>query len=231
METNYFAELRKVNVSDKTEKKNGLTYLSWSDAWDELKLRHPLANYSVKMRDDGRIYWDDGRTAWVVVSVSVPVKFDGETVNIAHTEILAIMDKRNQSIPVDKVTSTDACNSIQRAVTKAIARHGLGLYIYAGEDLPEAPSDAEVREKIESARDREELEGVYKAILAGGYAARDKLAAWCKRRVQELEADEAEAAKEAAPAPAPTPKRKTLKERAAEAAADKNPELEAIVVR
>ena len=56
---------------------------------------------------------------------------------LEHIEYLPVMDFRNQSIPADKVTSTDVNKAIQRSLTKAVARHGLGLYIYAGEDLPE----------------------------------------------------------------------------------------------
>lgn len=181
---NYFAELAEINVSDKVEKKNGLSYLSWAWAWGELKKRYPTANYEVKTRDDGRIYWDDGRTAWVVVSVSIPQ--DGE--RISHTEILPIMDVRNRSIPVENITSMDANKAIQRALTKAIARHGLGLYIYAGEDLPEIPSDEACRAKFEAAVSVEEMREIYKALRAQG-VDKAKLDAWGQRRKIELEAD------------------------------------------
>ena len=130
---NYFEELNNINVSDKVEKKNGLNYLSWAYAWGELKKKHPTANSKVYEREDGRIYFDDGRTAWVKVSITVN--------EIEHIEYLPIMDNRNQSIPVDKITSFNVNTSIQRALTKAIGRHGLGLYIYAGEDLPESEDD------------------------------------------------------------------------------------------
>ena len=58
-------------------------------------------------------------------------------------EMLPIMDMRNRSIPVEQVTSMDSNRAIQRSLTKAVARHGLGLYIYAGEDLPETERAAE----------------------------------------------------------------------------------------
>ena len=132
---NYFEELNNINVSDKVEQKNGLNYLSWAYAWGELKKRHPTANSKVYERDDGRIYFDDGRTAWVKVSITVE--------DIEHIEYLPIMDNRNKSIPIDEITSFQVNTSIQRALTKAIGRHGLGLYIYAGEDLPENEESAE----------------------------------------------------------------------------------------
>lgn len=124
-----FEKLNAVNVSDKTEKKNDLTYLSWAWAWQELKKRYPDATSTVYENKDGWIYHTDGRTAWVKCGVTVN--------GLEQVEILPVMDYRNNSIPVAKLTSYDVNKSIQRCITKAIARHGLGLYIYAGEDLPE----------------------------------------------------------------------------------------------
>lgn len=126
---NYFNELNAINVSDKVEKKNNLSYLSWAWAWGEIKKLHPTANYKIYEREDGCIYWTDGRTAWVKTGVTIN--------DIEHIEYLPVMDFRNQSIPLEKITSFDVNKTIQRSLTKACARHGLGLYIYAGEDLPE----------------------------------------------------------------------------------------------
>lgn len=128
---NIFETLNTINVSGKTEKKNGLTYLSWAYAWGELCKVYPTATYKVHERDTqwGPCnYFTDGRTAWVKVSVTIG--------DLTHTEMLPIMDYRNKSIPLDKVTSCDANKAIQRCITKAVARFGLGLYVYAGEDLP-----------------------------------------------------------------------------------------------
>lgn len=126
---NYFNDLNAVNVSNKVEKKNNQSYLSWAFAWGEIKKRFPDANYKVYERDDGCIYWTDGKTAWVKTGVTVN--------GIEHIEYLPVMDFRNNSIPLEKITSFDVNKTIQRSLTKACARHGLGLYIYAGEDLPE----------------------------------------------------------------------------------------------
>ena len=126
---NYFIELNNINVNEKTEQKNGLTYLSWAWAWGELKKRHPDANYKVYENEQGWCYFTDGHTAWVKTSVIVNA--------IEHIEYLPIMDNRNKSIPLEQITSFEVNKSIQRSLTKAVARHGLGLYIYAGEDLPD----------------------------------------------------------------------------------------------
>ena len=140
MTENYFCELNSINVNDKTEKKNGLTYLSWAWAWGEVKKRFPDSNYRIYEDENGCIYWTDGRTAWVKTGVIVN--------GIEHIEYLPVMDYKNKSIPLKDITSFDVNKAIQRSLTKALARHGLGLYIYAGEDLPE-----ETAQKTESEPD------------------------------------------------------------------------------
>lgn len=120
--------LSAVDVSKQTKKKDKLTYLSWPFAWGELLKRYPASTYTVYENKDGWNYHTDGRTAWVKTGVTVE--------GVEYVEMLPVMDYRNRSIPADQVTSTDVNRAIQRSLTKAIARHGLGLYIYAGEDLP-----------------------------------------------------------------------------------------------
>jgi len=131
---NYFEELYKIDVSDKVEKKGNLSYLSWPYAWAELKKKHPTATFTIYENAQGWNYHTDGRTCWVKTGVTV----DG----IEHIEELPVMNNGNKSIPLASVTSFEVNKTIQRSLTKAAARHGLGLYIYAGEDLPEAPESA-----------------------------------------------------------------------------------------
>ena len=142
---NYFNDLYAVNVNGHTEKKNNLTYLSWAWAWGEIKKRHPDANYTVYENADGWNYHTDGRTCWVKTGVTVN--------GIEHIEYLPVMDYKNKSIPVENVTSFDVNKAIQRSLTKACARHGLGLYIYAGEDLPEE----EAAEKQDASRNAKNI--------------------------------------------------------------------------
>ena len=125
----YFNILNSINVSEFIERKNGLSYLSWANAWRELKKAFPDAYYTIYENQDGWNYHTDGRTCWVKTGVTVN--------GLEHIEYLPVMDLRNRSIPLENVTSTDVNKAIQRSLTKAAARHGLGLYIYAGEDLPE----------------------------------------------------------------------------------------------
>lgn len=135
-----FEILNGVDVSGHTEKKGNLTYLSWAWAWGELKKRYPMSYYTVYEAANGCLYHTDGNTCWVKTGVTL---VDGET-SLEHIEYLPVMDARNRSIPLAQVDSFIVNKTIQRSLTKAIARHGLGLYIYAGEDLPE---DAELDKK------------------------------------------------------------------------------------
>lgn len=150
-EKNYFELLNSINVSDKTEKKNKLTYLSWAWAWGEVKKIFPNANYKIYETETGVNYWNDGRTAWVKTGVTIN--------EIEHIEYLPIMDYKNKSIFVESITSFDVNKAIQRSLTKAVARHGLGLYIYAGEDLPEG-------EETPSQKDTQKKETTKKVSLA-----------------------------------------------------------------
>lgn len=125
-----FETLNAVNVNDHVEKKNGLSYLSWAWAWAEVKKRYPDATYTVYENKDGWNYHTDGKTAWVKTGVTIE--------GIEYIEYLPVMDVRNRSITIDNITSFDVTKSVQRSLTKCIGRHGLGLYLYAGEDTPES---------------------------------------------------------------------------------------------
>lgn len=141
-----FETLSAINVSGKTEKKNGLTYLSWSYAWGEVKKLYSSAQYKVYERDTqyGPVnYFTDGMTCYVKVGVTIE--------GLEYIEMLPVMDYRNKSIALDKVTSCDVNKTIQRAITKAIARHGLGLYVYAGEDYPDTAPTQSVQTLVKAA--------------------------------------------------------------------------------
>lgn len=124
-----YATLREINVNEHTEQKGSLTYLSWVWALDQLYLHYPGAEVEVHKNPDGWPYWTDGRTCWVDVEVRIG--------GLSRREYAyPVMNYQNKSIPLEKVTSFDVNTSIQRAITRCIARFGLGFYIYAGEDLP-----------------------------------------------------------------------------------------------
>ena len=125
-------DLLKVNVNDHTEKKNGLTYLSWAWAWAEALKADPKVNFKVEMFDGTPLMPIGGSfMVWVTVTM-----FDKPV-----TCMLPVLDYRNKPIPTPN--SFDVNTSIMRCLVKAIAMHGLGMYIYAGEDTP--PDTEEVK--------------------------------------------------------------------------------------
>ena len=134
-----FETLNAINVNGRTETKNGLTYLSWAWAWATAKENYPEATYTIYEDADGVFYHRDHNSAWVKTGVTIE--------GIEHIEYLPVMDFRNNSIDLVKIKSTDVNKTIQRSLTKALARHGLGLYVYAGEDLPSSEKE---QPKVES---------------------------------------------------------------------------------
>lgn len=139
-----FETLNAIDVNGHTEKKNGLTYLAWAWCWSEVKKAYPSAFYTIYENANGLFYHTDGKTCWVKTGVTIE--------GMEHIEYLPVMDYRNASIPVERVTSFDVNKAIQRSLTKACARHGLGLYIYAGEDLPEETQIANAKAAEEKAK-------------------------------------------------------------------------------
>ena len=166
-EKSVFATLNAINVNEHVEKKDTgkvqLSYLSWAWAWAKVKENYPEASYTIYENKDGWNYHTDGKTCWVKTGVTIN--------GMEHIEYLPVMDNRNRSIPADSVTSFDVNKAIQRSLTKAAARHGLGLYIYAGEDLPEEDAkqakeaaSADLPKAIEEAKackSRDEINAVW----------------------------------------------------------------------
>lgn len=159
-----FEKLFQLDVNGHIEKKNGLSYLSWAWAWGELKKLCPNARYTIYENKDGWFYHTDGKTCWVKTGVTID--------DLEYIEYLPIMDFRNKSIPADQVTSFDVNKAIQRSLTKAVARHGLGLYIYAGEDLPEITTDKkdyslneEQKEEIKKAPNSAKLKTICRDMI------------------------------------------------------------------
>lgn len=123
---NHFARLSAINVSEHIEKKGGFSYLSWPFAVAQLRLADPSATWEVR-RFDGLPYLAGEIGFFVEVAVTVQ--------GICLSQIHPVLDGRNR--PILAPTAFDINTSIQRCLVKAIALHGLGLYIYAGEDLPQ----------------------------------------------------------------------------------------------
>jgi hypothetical protein len=118
--------LLKKNVNEHVEKKNGLSYLSWAWAWAEALKADAKASYKIEMFGD-KCFMDINGTAMVFVTVTM---FDKPM-----TCQLPVMDYRNKAIPTPDAFAVNT--AIMRCMTKALALHGLGLYLYSGEDVPE----------------------------------------------------------------------------------------------
>jgi hypothetical protein len=139
---NAFQTLSKIDVSEHTEKKGKFTYLSWAWAVKVLLENFPEATWQVHTFFDNSVETPYMRTeAGAFVQVSVDVE------GIRRTQVHPVLDHMNKS--VDNPNAFQINNSIQRCLAKAIALHGLGLYIYAGEDLPQPP-DKLNKEQYES---------------------------------------------------------------------------------
>ena len=136
-----FKELNAINVNKMTEKKGNQSYLSWAYAWQETMKICPDMTRKVYESETGNNYHTDGKTAWVTVGITI----DGQE----HIDYLPIMDAKNASLPIERVTSFDVNKAIQRSTTKAIGLHGLGLYVYAGEDMPDEEKAAKATPSAE----------------------------------------------------------------------------------
>ena len=139
-----FKELYSLNVNQYVEKKNDLSYLSWSYAWAEFKKIYPDATYDIKKDDQGRCYFGDENIGYMVYT---SVTAGGLT----YEMWLPVMDGANKSMKavsytyttrfgektVEAMTMFDVNKTVMRCLVKNLAMFGLGLYIYAGEDLPQ----------------------------------------------------------------------------------------------
>jgi hypothetical protein len=133
-QSNYFEELNSIDVSEHIEKKGKFSYLSWPFAVEQLGKLHPNASWNVEMfEEDGKKVPFMSTECGYFVQVTVYVPTDDGTA-VAKTQIHPVLDNRNK--PIDTPTAYDINTSIMRCLVKCIALHGLGLYIYAGEDLP-----------------------------------------------------------------------------------------------
>tara|TARA_Y100000114_G_C11761542_1_gene330038 strand:+ start:3876 stop:4430 length:555 start_codon:yes stop_codon:yes gene_type:complete len=157
-----------VDISHLIEKKGKQDYLSWANAWNELKTIHPDAQRVVYENDMGLPYFTDGNTAMVKVGVIVN--------DIEHIDYLPIMDYRNSSITLDKVTTFDIVKTIQRSTVKAIGLHGLGINLWMGEDT-----------KVERAKPITPVEKV--RPKKGDKAWKDKIVPWIEKNKDKMSLD------------------------------------------
>lgn len=170
-----FARLLAVNVNDYVEEKNTgkatLKYLSWSYAWKEVRARYPSATYKVIKNENNLPYFYDPNAG---IMVYTEVTIDGET----HEMWLHVMDGANNALKfedyevetkygtkkINKATMADINKTIMRCLAKNLAMFGLGLYIYAGEDLPDDNIDQKIYKEETEAKIKEECFAVISEV-------------------------------------------------------------------
>lgn len=185
-----FNELRKIDVSEHIEKKNNLSYLSWAYAVDELLQKDSDATWDYRFFD-----YETGQVPYCRIGESCMVFCTVNAFGKARTAQLPVMDHRNKAI--QNPDSFQVNTAMQRCLAKAISLHGIGLYIYAGEDLPEQDKvdpvavKAELTDKVRSASNEVEIKSHFRDFVKKIGAAPKSpefewAAALCKKRVGEL---------------------------------------------
>ena len=177
-----YSDLRKVNVNERTEKKGQLTYLSWAWAWDIFKQQCPDVTYKVIKAEGGLPYFVSDAGVMVYTEVTVN--------NITHEMWLPVMDGANKAMKreaynyktkygektVDAFVMFDVNKTIMRCLVKNLAMHGLAIYIYAGDDIPNVEPEAidvtDILLTISEATDLDVLRKVYTAAVK--FAETDK---------------------------------------------------------
>tara|TARA_Y100000361_G_scaffold150970_1_gene167516 strand:- start:95 stop:673 length:579 start_codon:yes stop_codon:yes gene_type:complete len=173
----YFKILRKHDVSEMVEKKGQFSYLSWADAVDVLRQLKPESTWRViKDEQTGWPYTVTESGCFVEVEVTVD--------DIPLSQIHPILDNRNQTI--EKPNAFQVNTSIQRCLAKAIALHGLGLYLYRGEDLPDADGltkeqNDELAKILSKIEDGELVGDINKKVASGKINSRNYEA--CKNKL------------------------------------------------
>jgi hypothetical protein len=173
-----FLELRKLDVGTHIEKKNGLSYLSWSWAWDIFKQNYPTATYEIiKNPNSGLPYFESQAGAMVYTKVTAD--------NITHEMWLPVMDGANKAMKheaytyktrtgdkvCDAFSMTDVNKALMRCLVKNLAMFGLALYIYNGEDLPSDVMDIVDTEPYKNQLINSQTEAELKANWIAAYKA------------------------------------------------------------
>lgn len=151
---NIFEKLYALNVNEHIEKKEGLSYLSWSYAWAEIKKNYPDANYEIIKNEKGLPFFESDVGFFVMTKVTIE--------NLTYEMWLPVMDSKNKAMKkqpysyttkygnktVEAVSTFDINKAIMRCLVKNLAMFGLGLYIYSGEDLPESIEDSQEKNQL-----------------------------------------------------------------------------------
>lgn len=170
-----FTQLRTLNVNDRVESKEGLSYLSWAWAWDEIKQHCPDVTYEVIKTPEGLPYFESNAGAMVYTKVTIE--------GVTHEMWLPVMDSKNKAMKresysyktkqgekwVEAFTMFDVNKTIMRCLVKNLAMFGLALYIYAGEDLPSEgePDPIDLEPLVIAIQEAMTMDDLKKAYIAG----------------------------------------------------------------
>jgi hypothetical protein len=170
-----FTQLRTLNVNDRVESKEGLSYLSWAWAWDEIKQHCPDVSYEVIKTPEGLPYFESHAGAMVYTKVTIE--------GVTHEMWLPVMDSKNKAMKrepytyktrsgdktVEAFTMFDVNKAIMRCLVKNLAMFGLALYIYAGEDLPSEgdPEPIDLEPLVIEIQKAASMDDLKKAYIAG----------------------------------------------------------------
>tara|TARA_R110002167_G_scaffold268523_2_gene474976 strand:+ start:199 stop:795 length:597 start_codon:yes stop_codon:yes gene_type:complete len=165
-----FDDMLKVNVNSFTEKKGGLTYLSWANAWTEFKKCYPMATYKVIKTDEGKPYFKD-ESLGIMCHTEVTVPYINDGADLTYEMWLPVMDFRNKAM-VNTATMFDINKTIMRCLVKNLAMFGLGLYIYAGEDLPEE-SKPSIKKAVKPSLLDKDFDRAIETIKEGKYSSNE----------------------------------------------------------
>ncbi|CAB4187529.1 Single-strand annealing protein SAK3 [uncultured Caudovirales phage] len=170
-----FTQLRTLNVNDRVESKEGLSYLSWAWAWDEIKQHCPDVSYEVIKTPEGLPYFESHAGAMVYTKVTIE--------GVTHEMWLPVMDSKNKAMKrepyayktrqgekmVEAFTMFDVNKTIMRCLVKNLAMFGLALYIYAGEDIPSEgePDPIDLEPLVIAIQAALTMDDLKKAYIAG----------------------------------------------------------------
>jgi hypothetical protein len=166
-----FNKVLNIDVSAKVDKKAKLTYLSWAWAWAEFVKVYPSATYKVIKNQNNMPYFADESGAVVYTQVTVD--------ELTHEMWLPVMNHSNKALKIGAFDAFDVNKTIMRCLVKNLAMFGLGLYIYAGEDLPEEAQEALQKEK--AAKAVASLQANQPEPPKNYAEARDKVSAWINK--------------------------------------------------
>lgn len=161
-----FNDLRKIDVNEYIEKKNNLSYLSWAFAVDQLLQHDPAATWDYRF-----FYYESGQVPYCRIGETCMVFCTVTMLGKTMTAQLPVMDHRNRAIANPDAFAVNT--AMQRCLAKAISLHGIGLYIYAGEDIPARIENeqeqresllTEIKTKLLSIKDKSQLKTYWESL-------------------------------------------------------------------